>query len=682
MPGSNPPPPESKPTEDLPSAVVRKGSLRRRLTAWVVGGLLSATALTSASLYLTARQSLLHESSQDAEVLAVVLGMSGAMTQRFMLQAEQFITEDLASSATLLSEYVALAERSGQTPSQTMAILRKMLKQAPHTEIWVTDSQGKAYLHPNSDQPFFFSPDPKAQPQASAFWPLLTGGKKLVNQDLQPRALDGKLFKYLGVAGVDKPRIVQVGFDGEWVQSVAQQFGIERLSKTLIDSQVLRTMYLVEPALITLAYKGSGWSDPKKELQARSALMQQALDSGQVVQRVESTGIEVYQRVSGARGEVLGVLAASMSREAFDAALTRVLVISLSIGLLVSALGTALALRLTRRLTAPILAVTQTAEEVGRGDFSQLNRLHRAQQQTDEVGQLASVLETMAVDVRDREKVLETLVKERTQELKSKNSALEEAQAKIDQELALGQRLQLGSLPSRFPDLPACQGAARIIPALQMGGDFYDFISLPQGRVGLVMADVSGKGVAAAFFMAVTRTTLSELAPTIADPGECLRRVNDLICERNPLDMFVTVFYAVLDPQTGELTYANAGHNPPRRVLGQQVQALVHQEESSGMADIALGILPGTHYTTHRHNLEPGELLLLYTDGVTEAFDPSNEAYGEHRLDAVLARVGSLPPQEILESLLHDVTRHAAGAAQSDDITLTALKWQPQTHAR
>jgi hypothetical protein len=109
----------------------------------------------------------------------------------------------------------------------------------------------------------------------------LTGEKKLVNQDLQPRALDGKLFKYLGVAGVDKPRIVQVGFDGEWVQSVAQQFGIERLSKTLIDSQVLRTMYLVEPALITLAYKGSGWSDPKKELQARSALMQQALDSGQ-----------------------------------------------------------------------------------------------------------------------------------------------------------------------------------------------------------------------------------------------------------------------------------------------------------------------------------------------------------------------------------------------------------------
>jgi len=171
MPGSNPPPPESKPTEDLPSAVIRQGSLRRRLTAWVVGGLLSATALTSASLYLTARQSLLHESSQDAEVLAVVLGMSGAMTQRFMQQAEQFISDDLASSATLLSEYVALAERSGQTPSQTMAILRKMLKQAPNTEIWVTDSHARLTCIPTRINLFSFLLTPKHSLRLQSFGP-------------------------------------------------------------------------------------------------------------------------------------------------------------------------------------------------------------------------------------------------------------------------------------------------------------------------------------------------------------------------------------------------------------------------------------------------------------------------------------------------------------------------------
>ena len=653
--------------------VARAGSLRRRLTAWVVGGVLSATALTATALYFTAKQGLLDQSQHDTEVLARVLGLSGALTQAFTQQADEFIAGDLASSASLLAEYVALAERSGQSASQSMKVLRRLLQQAPNTEVWVTDSQGKTYLHPNSDQPFVFSPDRSKQPQAADFWPLLTGEKKLVNQAMQPRALDGKLFKYLGVAGVDKPRIVQVGFNGEWVQSIAKQFGVESLTRTLIDAKALRSMYLVAPRLESLAFQGLGLTDPESALKAREKHLREALANDRVILRLEDSGIEVYRRISSLNGEVIGVLAASLPRDEFDALGQRILFISLAVGLLVSALGTLLAMRLTRHLTAPILAVTQTAEEIGRGDFSQLGRLSLAQLQVDEVGKLAKVLETMAVDVRDREKVLEALVKERTQQLESKNTALQEAQAKIDQELQMGQRLQLESLPSRFPAVRDCQGAALILPALQMGGDFYDFLTLPDGRVGLVMADVSGKGVAAAFFMAVARTTLSELAPAVIDPGECLSRVNDLICERNPLDMFVTVFYGVFDPQTGVLTYANAGHNPPRTVLGHDVQTLGEGHP----VDLALGILPGTVYASYRQILSAGELLLLYTDGVTEAFNPSDEAYSEGRLDTLLARTGALSPQDLLESLLQDVTLHTAGAAQSDDITMAALKWKP-----
>lgn len=674
---NDPTPPSPAPHigEDRSAVIRSSGSLRRRLTLWVVAGLLSATALTAGALYVTARQGLLAQSNQDVEVLAQVLAFSGGMTQAFTQQSDNFMTDDLTSSAILLAEYVALAERSGQSTSQTMKILRQILSQSPDTEIWITDSLGKAYLHPNADRPFVFSPDPKVQPQGSAFWPLLTGEKKVVNQAVKPRDLDGKLYKYLGVSGVDKPRIVQVGFSGQWIQNVTEQFGIERLTQNLIRAKALNSMYLVGPQLETLTYKGVGLADPEGALRARISFLREALDKSGVVYRLDDTGIEVYRRVRNANAEVIGVLAATLPRDEFDAHLRRVWVISLGVGLLVSALGTLLAMRLTRRLTAPILAVTQTAEEIGRGDFSQLGRLSLAQQQVDEVGQLASVLQTMAVDVRDREKVLEALVKERTQQLESKNAALQEAQVKIDQELQMGQRLQLESLPSRFPAVRQCQGAARILPALQMGGDFYDFMTLPDGRVGLVMADVSGKGVAAAFFMAVARTTLSELAPVVADPGECLSRVNDLICERNPLDMFVTVFYGVFDPQTGLLTYANAGHNPPRAVLGQRVQALGETHP----VDLALGILPGTAYASYQRSLSPGEILLLYTDGVTEAFNPADEAYAEDRLDSHLASVGHLAPEEMLESLLQDVTRHAAGASQSDDITLAALKWQPAT---
>ena len=257
--------------EDRSAVVGPSGSLRRRLTYWVVAGLLSATALTGGALYVTARQGLLAQSNQDVEVLAQVLAFSGGMTQTFTQQADKFMTDDLASSATLLAEYVALAERSGQTTSQTLQILRRMLSQAPNTEVWITDSQGKAYLHPNADRPFVFSPDPSVQPQGSAFWPLLTGEKKVVNQEVRPRDMDGKLYKYLGVTRVDKPRIVQVGFNGQWIQNVTEQFGIERLTQNLIRAKALNSMYLVGPQLETLTYKGVGLAEDRKSTRLNSS---------------------------------------------------------------------------------------------------------------------------------------------------------------------------------------------------------------------------------------------------------------------------------------------------------------------------------------------------------------------------------------------------------------------------
>lgn len=653
------------------SPMGQRKSIRRRLTVWMVGSLLSAILITTSALYFTARQGLLQQADQDAVVLATALSQMGSRSQEFIQEADTLIAYDLTASAMLLAEYMALAERKGQSTSQTLQVLRRLLSMAPDTEVWITDSQGHAYLHPNADQPFTFSPDPKLQPQSSAFWPLLTGEKQIVNQSMQPRDLDGKLFRYVGVAGVDKPRIVQVGYSGRWIESVHQKFGAERLAQSLIKAKSLKSMYWVQPALDTLSFKGAGLDHPEEYLSHRKSMLQQAMDQAEGVAKLSDEAVEVYRRIRSPQGDIMGVLAASWPRDEFDRLLVRILVTSAGVGLLVAALGTWLAMRFAHRMTSPILAVTKTAAEVGRGDFSRLDRLRRAHQQTDEVGELAGVLHTMAVDVRDREKVLESLVKERTQELEAKNLALQEAQAKIDQELDHGQRLQLGSLPEKFPPIVACQGAAKIVPALQMGGDFYDFIPLPGGRVGLVMADVSGKGVAAAFFMAVARTTLTELAPSLSDPGQCLSRVNNLLCDRNPLDMFVTVFYGVLDPHTGVLSYANAGHNPPRHLRAGQVMSL---KDSSGLA---LGILPDLEYTTHRQALSPGDGLLLYTDGVTEAFDTSNQPYGEERLDALLAQADARRPEDLLQALLDDVARHTAGAPQSDDITVTAVHWQP-----
>ena len=134
---------------------------------------------------------------------------------------------------------------------------------------------------------------------------------------------------------------------------------------------------------------------------------------------------------------------------------------------------------------------------------------------------------------------------------------------RLKDELDVARALQSAILPAAFPARTGCDGAARMTPATTMGGDFYDFIELPDGRIGIVMADVSGKGVPAAFFMAVSRTNLREQAAHHADPGACLAQTNEVLCTQNPLDLFVTVFYGILDPVTGVLRYANGGHNPP-----------------------------------------------------------------------------------------------------------------------
>jgi sigma-B regulation protein RsbU (phosphoserine phosphatase) len=267
-------------------------------------------------------------------------------------------------------------------------------------------------------------------------------------------------------------------------------------------------------------------------------------------------------------------------------------------------------------------------------------------------------------------RILENTVAERTHELADKNASLEQAQAQLNAELEVARALQVAILPSSFPEKPGCDGAARMIAATTMGGDFYDFIELPDGRIGLVMADVSGKGVPAAFFMAVARTNLHELALHHADPGACLAETNNVLCAQNPMELFVTVFYCVLDPTTGVLKYANGGHNPPyvRRADG-SVETL------GGAGGLVLGAMLNMVYPEHSVQLLAGDRLVLYTDGITEAFNPANEAYGEKRLIAEIRGHGDDAAAALVERICHSVTLFAGAAPQSDDITLTVLTW-------
>lgn len=241
---------------------------------------------------------------------------------------------------------------------------------------------------------------------------------------------------------------------------------------------------------------------------------------------------------------------------------------------------------------------------------------------------------------------------------------------KLRQDLEAAHTIQSSILPADPPDRPAFAVCAYMRAARDVGGDFFDWFDLPDGRFGFVVADVSGKGMGAALFMAAACTVIRTTARLVADPGECLARANDLLAANNAASMFVTVFYGVLCPRTGRMVYANGGHNPPYRVSADGTVAAL-----PGTEGMLLAMFPGQSFATAELALAPGDCLYLFTDGVTEAQDATGALFGERRLTDALAAAAERTPQALLDQVLDRVGRFVADAPQADDITCLALRW-------
>ena len=239
------------------------------------------------------------------------------------------------------------------------------------------------------------------------------------------------------------------------------------------------------------------------------------------------------------------------------------------------------------------------------------------------------------------------------------------ARERIEQELRVAQLIQQQFLPKELPDLPGWEVAAYYHAATQVGGDFYDFIELPDGKIGLVVGDVTGHGVPAALVMATTRTILRTEAPRLVAPGAVLERANAFLFADIPANMFVTCLYAVLDPRTGSLRYANAGHDLPFVRRG----PAVHELRATGMP---LGALPDMRYDEKEATIAPGDVILLHSDGLAEAHAPDRQMFGFPRLRALMAQLGS--GQRLIDGLLERLGEFTgAGWEQEDDITLVTL---------
>jgi predicted ester cyclase len=244
----------------------------------------------------------------------------------------------------------------------------------------------------------------------------------------------------------------------------------------------------------------------------------------------------------------------------------------------------------------------------------------------------------------------------------------ERERERIEQELLVARRIQQASLPKEVPTLEGWQIFPLYKPAREVGGDFYDFHLLSEGRLGLAVGDATGKGVPAALVMSTTCGMLRLAAQNYSSPGQMLRRVNEALFPYIPSNMFVTCFYAILDPKRGSLSYANAGHDIPYlRRRGGACQEL----RARGMP---LGLMPGMDYEQKEIVLDAGEEALLYSDGLVEAHDPKGEMFGFPRLQQLLAEHGD-EKESLEDALLEELSSFVGqGWEQEDDIILVTLR--------
>lgn len=308
-----------------------------------------------------------------------------------------------------------------------------------------------------------------------------------------------------------------------------------------------------------------------------------------------------------------------------------------------------------RSITRPLGALVAVAGQMSDGDF---DVSLPAQTARDEVGELSRAFAAMSQALRQhiRQLIDTTAAKER-----------------IEGELSVAHDIQMSILPKMLPPFPHHESFnlfATIEPAKEVGGDFYDFFQIDDAHLGLVIADASGKGVPASLFMAVAKTLIKATARVGRSPAEILGEVNDELSCNNDQSMFITVFFAILDLHSGELRYANAGHNPPLLIgRGGTLSYLPRT------CQLVLGAMEDYRYRSDTLWLVPGDRLFLYTDGVTEAMDEAGEQYSEQGLLATLAGLPPCPIDTLTGAVVAAIKRFAGAAPQSDDITVMVVEY-------
>ena len=343
-----------------------------------------------------------------------------------------------------------------------------------------------------------------------------------------------------------------------------------------------------------------------------------------------------------------------------DGNIARTGLISLAVFVVIIGAVVALSGGFSRKLTEPLLELRSDVEHISGGDLTHQAAVRR----NDEIGDLAAAFNGMAGS-------LDKYIKDLT--------AVTAEKERIGAELDIATHIQASMLPCIFPAFPNRREFdvyASMTPAKEVGGDFYDFFMVDDTHLAVVVADVSGKGVPAALFMVIGKTLIKDHTTPNRDLGEVFMEVNRLLCEGNAEEMFITAFEGVLDLETGRFDFVNAGHETP--FICRKGEGYAPYKIRAGFV---LAGMEGTRYRMGSLQLEPGDKLFQYTDGVTEATNSRSELYGMERLEAVLNRNAAAAPDELLPKVKADIDAFVGGAPQFDDITMLCLEFKEMMNA-
>lgn len=366
-----------------------------------------------------------------------------------------------------------------------------------------------------------------------------------------------------------------------------------------------------------------------------------SIDKEEVIGPALETKETIDQLTNEAQEYTQGILAGVMKEFIIFFAICGIIVIMISFAV-------------SGSITRPIQKLARNVKQIGKGEFDKKVEVESA----DEIGNLAEAFNHMLDDLNTYFEQIKTITAEKE---------------RIGAELNVATQIQADMLPSIFPPFPdktEFDIYATMTPAKEVGGDFYDFFLVDESHLALVMADVSGKGVPAALFMVIAKTLIKNRAQMGGSPAEILGFVNEQLCEGNEADMFVTVWLGILDLTTGKGMAANAGHEKPAIRRAGQNYEFVRTKHSPAVA-----VMEGMKFREHEFELQPGDSLYVYTDGVAEATNVENALFGDERMTEALNVNPDASPKELLHNVKQAIDEFVGDAPQFDDITMLCLKY-------